>query len=140
MAKVRSSRCFAFHARVARIGLGLTILMGMGCGDSEDNNESNSSVSDKNVDDARNEIRDIENHRLLKKGHLHQYLHSKNDQIAQAACVAAGRIGDPALIPDLVPLLDARGQDVRAAAAFGLGLIGGMQAENALDMHLAKEQ
>jgi cyclophilin family peptidyl-prolyl cis-trans isomerase/HEAT repeat protein len=43
--------------------------------------------------------------------------------VRMQAALAAGRIGDPAAVPLLVPVLDDTSASVRAAAAFALGLV-----------------
>jgi cyclophilin family peptidyl-prolyl cis-trans isomerase len=81
---------------------------------------------------ALQEIRDIENRRLLDNARLERYLRSPVIVEAEAAHIAAGRIGDVGLAPDVARGLGSPNARVRAAAAFALGLLGGDTAVGAL--------
>jgi len=85
-------------------------------------------------------VREIEDHRLLGDARLKDFLHSAHARVAEAAAIAAGRIGDATLTADVVPLLDAGDAHVRGAAALALGLLGGDGVEAALTTRLAKER
>jgi cyclophilin family peptidyl-prolyl cis-trans isomerase len=88
---------------------------------------------------ALQEIRDIENRRLLGNARLRRYLRSPVAAEAEAAHVAAGRIGDTGLTDDVARGLDRESARVRAAAAFALGLLGGDTALGALRAHFDGE-
>ena len=81
---------------------------------------------------AIQEIRVIEDHRLLGSARLKRFMASPVVVEAEAALVAAGRIGDTGLTGDAVRALQSRSTKVRAAAAFCLGLLGGDAALAAL--------
>src|SRR5438067_214898 len=51
------------------------------------------------------QVRDIENHRLLGDARLKVYLHASAPATLEAAAMAAGRIGDASLQPDVLALL-----------------------------------
>ncbi|WP_394835377.1 peptidylprolyl isomerase [Pendulispora rubella] len=84
-------------------------------------------------------VREIEDHRLLDNPELRSYLQSTTASVAEAAALAAGRIGDAAYTPAVLARLDAGDARVRAAAGTALGLLGGAGVEAALVDHLANE-
>ena len=88
---------------------------------------------------ALHEIRVIEDHRLLGNARLKVFIAGAATAEAEAALVAAGRIGDTGLIPGAVSALGSQSAKVRAAAAFSLGLLGGDTALAALRSALSGE-
>ena len=66
-------------------------------------------------------------------------LRAKRRGLVRNACVAAGNVADPALIPLLIPLLADPEPLVRGHAAWALGRIGGVDAEHALAHALTLE-
>jgi cyclophilin family peptidyl-prolyl cis-trans isomerase len=81
---------------------------------------------------ALHEIRVIEDHRLLDSARLKWFIAGKSPAEAEAALIAAGRIGDTGLTSHAVSALQSPNARVRAAAAFSLGLLGGDAALSAL--------
>jgi peptidylprolyl isomerase len=77
---------------------------------------------------ALHEIRTIEDHRLIGSTRLRHFIASSTAAWAEAALLAAGRIGDTGLTGDAVRELSSRTAKVREAAAFALGLLGGDEA------------
>jgi cyclophilin family peptidyl-prolyl cis-trans isomerase/HEAT repeat protein len=67
---------------------------------------------------------ELEDRREIGAGDLDRYLHDGDAGLRRRAALAAGRIGDPALVPSLVELMNDAEPEVRQMAAFGLGLIG----------------
>jgi HEAT repeat protein len=90
-------------------------------------------------DRALLEIREIEDHRRTDDARLKQHLASRDRAVVRAALVAAGRIGDTHLLPQVLQALTADSSSVQAAAAFALGLLGGEEARLALEARLASE-
>jgi cyclophilin family peptidyl-prolyl cis-trans isomerase len=78
------------------------------------------------------EIRVIEDHRIIGSARLKELFRSGVAAEAEAALVAAGRIGDTGLTADVAAALSSRSARVRAAAAFSLGLLGGDAALTAV--------
>jgi len=81
---------------------------------------------------ALQEIRTIEDHRLIGSTRLRHFIASPIAVYAEAALRAAGRIGDTGLTGDAVRALSSQTAKVREAAAFALGLLGGDAALAAL--------
>ncbi|HMI87918.1 MAG TPA: peptidylprolyl isomerase [Polyangiaceae bacterium] len=81
---------------------------------------------------ALQEITVIEDHRLLDNARLKRFIASPIIVEAEAALIAAGRIGDTALTDDAAAALHSPSTRVRKAAAFCLGLLGGDTARTAL--------
>jgi cyclophilin family peptidyl-prolyl cis-trans isomerase/HEAT repeat protein len=81
---------------------------------------------------ALREIRVIEDHRLIGNAQLKAFIASPVVAEAEAALIAAGRIGDPGLTADAAGALRSPSTRVRAAAAFCLGLLGGDASLNAV--------
>jgi cyclophilin family peptidyl-prolyl cis-trans isomerase/HEAT repeat protein len=69
-------------------------------------------------------ILSFEDRRTLGGGELDRYLRDPDRSVRRRAALAAGRIGEPALVPTLVELMNDNEPEVRQMAAFGLGLIG----------------
>jgi cyclophilin family peptidyl-prolyl cis-trans isomerase len=74
---------------------------------------------------ALQEIRTIEDHRLIGSTRLRHFIASPSAVDAEAALRAAGRIGDTGLTSDVVRALASPTARVREGAAFALGLLGG---------------
>ena len=79
----------------------------------------------------------LEDARSAGDGELERDLADPDRGVRRRAALAAGRIGDGALVPALRPLLGDREPEVRQMAAFGLGLIGDPRALDALVAALA---
>jgi HEAT repeat protein/cyclophilin family peptidyl-prolyl cis-trans isomerase len=67
---------------------------------------------------------EMEDTRSSGHGELERLLHHREPGIRRRAALAAGRIGDPALVPALVTLMNDQEPEVRQMAAFALGLAG----------------
>jgi HEAT repeat protein len=74
----------------------------------------------------------LEDARSPGDGELERALADPDRGVRRRAALAAGRIGDRALVPALLPLLADGEPEVRQMAAFGLGLIGDARAGDAL--------
>jgi cyclophilin family peptidyl-prolyl cis-trans isomerase/HEAT repeat protein len=70
----------------------------------------------------------LEDRRTLGGGDLERLIHDPDKGVRRRAALAAGRIGDPAVVPALVDLMNDSDPELRQMAAFGLGLIGDRQA------------
>jgi len=66
----------------------------------------------------------LEDTRTAGNGELDRLLRDRDRALRRRAALAAGRIGDPALVPTLVDLMNDPEPEVRQMAAFALGLIG----------------
>ena len=66
----------------------------------------------------------LEDTRTVGNGELDRLLRDRDRALRRRAALAAGRIGDPALVPTLVDLMNDPEPEVRQMAAFALGLIG----------------
>jgi HEAT repeat protein/cyclophilin family peptidyl-prolyl cis-trans isomerase len=66
----------------------------------------------------------LEDRRSLGDGALERYLKDSDRSVRRRAALAAGRIGDPALLPPLLELLNDPEVEVRQMTAFALGLMG----------------
>jgi hypothetical protein len=86
------------------------------------------------------EVRTIEDHRLLGNPSLSTFLASPRPEVAAAAAIAIGRIGDTSETNDVAHALGSRHARVRRAAAFALGLLGGDDAFQALAAHAPTEK
>jgi cyclophilin family peptidyl-prolyl cis-trans isomerase/HEAT repeat protein len=67
---------------------------------------------------------ELEDRRDLGQGQLDRYLHDADAGVRRRAALAAGRIGDAALAPSLIELINDGEPEVRQMAAFALGLVG----------------
>jgi peptidylprolyl isomerase len=124
------------------VAVGLLVAACSSASDANDGAASSSSAVSAASASLRHDldrILEITDHRLLGNAELKAYLHSANADVLEAACVAAGRIGDPSLQGDVVALLGSTSMRVRASAAFALGLLGGSANEAPLAAQLAKE-
>jgi len=74
----------------------------------------------------------LEDSRSLGDGSIQSFLQNDDPGVRRRAALAAGRIGDPLVIPLLVPRLKDPEVEVRRTAAFALGLIGNTEAGPAL--------
>lgn len=74
----------------------------------------------------------LEDRRTLGKGELAKLLSDPDRSVRRRAALAAGRIGDRAATPLVVPLLKDPDAEVRRSAAFALGLIGDASSSEAL--------
>jgi cyclophilin family peptidyl-prolyl cis-trans isomerase/HEAT repeat protein len=75
---------------------------------------------------------EMEDTRSTGHGELERLLHHREPGIRRRAALAAGRIGDPALVPALVALMNDQEPEVRQMAAFALGLAGDRTAVDRL--------
>ncbi len=66
----------------------------------------------------------LEDARSTGGGELEGLLRDSDDGVRRRAALAAGRIGDPALLPELIALMSDVEVEVRRVAAFALGLTG----------------
>jgi cyclophilin family peptidyl-prolyl cis-trans isomerase/HEAT repeat protein len=66
----------------------------------------------------------LEDSRSVGEGELDRLLRARDRGIRRRAALAAGRIGDPVLVPTLIDLMNDPEPEVRQMAAFALGLIG----------------
>jgi cyclophilin family peptidyl-prolyl cis-trans isomerase/HEAT repeat protein len=80
---------------------------------------------------------EMEDTRSAGGGELERLLHHREPGIRRRAALAAGRIGDPALVPALVALMNDQEPEVRQMAAFALGLAGDPAAVDRLTAALA---
>ncbi|MFI5006742.1 MAG: HEAT repeat domain-containing protein [Solirubrobacterales bacterium] len=66
----------------------------------------------------------FEDSRSVGEGELDRLLRDRDRGIRRRAALAAGRIGDPVVVPTLIDLMNDAEPEVRQMAAFALGLIG----------------
>lgn len=66
----------------------------------------------------------IEDRRSTGSGDLERYIRDPDRRVRRRAALAAGRIGDTALLPALVDLMNDGEAEVRQMSAFALGLLG----------------
>ena len=74
----------------------------------------------------------LEDARSPGGGELERLLRDHDRGVRRRAALAAGRIGDPALVPALVDLLNDQEVEVRRVATFALGLVGDHAAADRL--------
>ncbi len=74
----------------------------------------------------------LEDSRSLGDGALQGFLQNEDPAVRRRAALAAGRIGDPLVVPRLVQRLRDGEAEVRRSAAFALGLMGSAEASPAL--------
>jgi cyclophilin family peptidyl-prolyl cis-trans isomerase/HEAT repeat protein len=67
---------------------------------------------------------ELEDRRDLGEGQLDRYLHDADAGVRRRAALAAGRVGDAALAPSMMELMNDAEPEVRQMAAFALGLVG----------------
>jgi cyclophilin family peptidyl-prolyl cis-trans isomerase/HEAT repeat protein len=79
----------------------------------------------------------LEDTRSSGAGELERLLRDRDRGVRRRAALAAGRVGDPALVPALVDLLNDQEVEVRRVAAFALGLVGDRAAADRLLAALA---
>jgi cyclophilin family peptidyl-prolyl cis-trans isomerase/HEAT repeat protein len=77
-------------------------------------------------------VAELEDTRSAGAGELDQYLRDPDRSIRRRAALAAGRLGDRALVPTLVDLMNDAEPEVRQMAAFALGLVGDPKAADRL--------
>jgi cyclophilin family peptidyl-prolyl cis-trans isomerase/HEAT repeat protein len=77
-------------------------------------------------------ILELEDLRSTGQGELETLLRHRDPGIRRRAALAAGRVGDPALAPALVSLMNDQEVEVRRMAAFALGLLGDRGAKDRL--------
>lgn len=77
-------------------------------------------------------ILSLEDRRTLGEGRLERYLRDPDGGVRRRAALAAGRIGDPTVVPSLSELMADREVEVRQMAAFALGRIGDKSAVDRL--------
>jgi cyclophilin family peptidyl-prolyl cis-trans isomerase/HEAT repeat protein len=69
-------------------------------------------------------ILELEDRRSVGEGELSRYLSDPDRSVRRRAALAAGRIGDKAIVPALVERMNDPEGEVRQMSAFALGLIG----------------
>ena len=74
----------------------------------------------------------LEDTRSVGAGELDRYLRDPDRGVRGRAALAAGRIGDPVLVPPLVDLMNDQEAEIRQMAAFALGLVGDPRAADRL--------
>ncbi len=79
----------------------------------------------------------LEDTRTVGSGELDRLLRDRDRALRRRAALAAGRIGDPVLVPTLIDLMNDPEPEVRQMAAFALGLIGDKGAVERLVASLA---
>jgi cyclophilin family peptidyl-prolyl cis-trans isomerase/HEAT repeat protein len=79
----------------------------------------------------------LEDARSAGGGELEQQLRHRDAGVRRRAALAAGRVGDPSLVPALVDLMNDAEVEVRRVAAFALGLAGDPRAADRLLAALA---
>jgi len=82
----------------------------------------------------------LEDSRSVGEGELDRLLRSRDRGIRRRAALAAGRIGDPVLVPTLIDLMNDAEPEVRQMAAFALGLIGDKGAIERLSASLGDSE
>jgi cyclophilin family peptidyl-prolyl cis-trans isomerase/HEAT repeat protein len=80
---------------------------------------------------------ELEDTRSLGGGEMERLLHDPDRGIRRRAALAAGRVGDPAVVPSLLDLMNDQESEVRQMAAFALGLVGDHAAVERLTAALA---
>lgn len=88
----------------------------------------------------RARIREIEDHRRIHDADLGRFLASRSPSIAVAALTAVGRIGDITYADQVIAALSSHHGEVRRAAAFAAGLLGGDDVVAAVTARLAVER
>ncbi len=73
-------------------------------------------------------VLELEDSRSIGVGEMDRLLADSDRGVRRRACLAAGRIGDPLLVPSLVGRLSDVEPEIRQMAAFALGLIGDKSA------------
>lgn len=66
----------------------------------------------------------LEDRRTTGEGELERYLRDADRSVRRRAALAAGRIGDTALVPALLERMNDAEEEVRQMSAFALGLLG----------------
>jgi cyclophilin family peptidyl-prolyl cis-trans isomerase len=79
----------------------------------------------------------LEDSRSAGGGELDRLLRDPDRGVRRRAALAAGRVGDPALVPALVDLMNDQEPLIRQMAAFALGLVGDASAVERLAASLA---
>jgi cyclophilin family peptidyl-prolyl cis-trans isomerase/HEAT repeat protein len=79
----------------------------------------------------------LEDSRSLGGGELDRLLRDPDRGVRRRAALAAGRIGDPALVPTLIDLMNDQEPLIRQMAAFALGITGDASAVDRLSASLA---
>jgi cyclophilin family peptidyl-prolyl cis-trans isomerase/HEAT repeat protein len=70
----------------------------------------------------------LEDQRSLGGGELERYLRDPDRGVRRRAALAAGRVGDAALVPTLIELMNDGEPEIRQMAALAMGLIGDRSA------------
>jgi cyclophilin family peptidyl-prolyl cis-trans isomerase/HEAT repeat protein len=74
----------------------------------------------------------LEDARSLGGQEMEGYLRDPDRSVRRRAALAAGRIGEPAVVPVLIEMMNDQEPEVRQMSAFALGLIGSPQAVDRL--------
>jgi cyclophilin family peptidyl-prolyl cis-trans isomerase/HEAT repeat protein len=74
--------------------------------------------------DKMERILSLEDERTVGNGELDRYLRDGDKGVRRRAALAAGRIGDPSVVPALVDLMNDSEGAIRQMSAFALGLVG----------------
>jgi cyclophilin family peptidyl-prolyl cis-trans isomerase/HEAT repeat protein len=78
----------------------------------------------------------LEDQRTTGGGELERYLVDPDRGVRRRAALAAGRIGDPSVVPALIDLMNEGEAEVRQMSAFAMGLIGDRLATERLTASL----
>ena len=120
--------------RRARAGTVLGLLMAMGGGVGEAKDEAPPPPTHTRT---LGRLLEMEDARSTGDGELARLVRHPEPGIRRRAALAAGRIGDPALVPGLLDLMNDQEVEVRQMAAFALGLLGDAAAVERLIAALA---
>lgn len=118
-----------------RVGavLGLLFVVGAGAGEAK----TDAPLPPPTYTRTLGEILEMEDTRSTGAGALQRLLRHPEPGIRRRAALAAGRIGDTALVPGLLDLMNDQEVEVRKMAAFALGLVGDPAAVERLVASLA---
>jgi cyclophilin family peptidyl-prolyl cis-trans isomerase/HEAT repeat protein len=127
MKKLSSRRANGLGASAGCLAFALVVA---GCGteslpDIEPAVAEASEISAARYRGALHEIRVIEDHRWIGSARLARHLSSPDVPVAEAALIAAGRIGDTGFTSEVALALQSPSSRVREAAAFAASLLGG---------------
>jgi cyclophilin family peptidyl-prolyl cis-trans isomerase/HEAT repeat protein len=105
-----------------RRGAALVMLVALGAGVAEAKTEE--LPPPPTHTDTLGRLLEMEDARSAGDGELERLMRHPEPGIRRRAALAAGRIGDPALVPSLLDLMNDQEVEARQMAAFALGLLG----------------
>ena len=117
--------------RSARLSAGLVAVLALSCATGGGGNGSNVPDPLSRIEILAR-ILVLEDSRSLGDASLQRFLQNEDPAIRRRAALAAGRIGDPLVIPRLIQRLKDPEAEVRRSAAFALGLVGSVEGSPAL--------